>query len=116
MVEYELRMLKSDLQLNVKKPGYLFSYAASFITCFFIGYSLSLAPEYFLLGNYLQVVAESEVIVYDILTTLFSLLLLCTVLGSLFSQGLGSYISQVDAKILALTPIDSRSIITARAT
>ena len=51
MVEYELRMLKSDLQLNVKKPSYLFSYAASFITCFFIGYSLSLAPEYFLLAS-----------------------------------------------------------------
>jgi hypothetical protein len=114
MVEYELRMLKSALKLNVKKPSYLFSCAASFIACFFIGYSLALAPEYLLLGNYPQVLAESEAIVCDILTTLFSLLLLCTVLGSLFNQGVGSYLGQVDTKILASTPIDSRSIITAK--
>jgi len=114
MVEYELRMLKSALKINVRKPSYLFSYAISFVACFFIGYSLALAPEYLLLGDYPQVLAESEAILYDILTTLFSLLLLYTVLGSLFSHGVGSYIGQVDAKILASTPIDSRSIITAK--
>ena len=114
MVEYELRMLRSALKLNVKKPSYLFSYAISVVACFSIGYSLALAPEYLLLGNYPQVLAESEAIVYDILTTLFSLLLLYTVLGSLFSHGVGTYIGQVDAKILASTPIDSRSIITAK--
>jgi hypothetical protein len=114
MVEYELRMFWSTLRLNIKKPTYILSHVALLLTCLFIGYSFALAPEYFILGGYSQVVAESETVVFDMLTVLFALLLLYTVLRGLFDQGLRSYVGQADFNVLVLTPIDSRCIVMAK--
>jgi len=114
MVEYELRMLISTLRLNIRKPTYILSHTALILTCLFIGYCLALAPEYFLLEGYPQVLDESEATALDMLTMLLTFLLLYTVLRGLFDQGLRSYVSQPDFSILVLTPINSRCIVTAK--
>ncbi len=114
MVEYELRMLISTLRLNVRKPTYILSHTALILTCLFIGYSFALAPEYFLLEGYPQVLDESEAIALDMLTMPLAFLLLYTVLQGLFDQGLRSYVSQPDFSILVLTPVNSRCIVTAK--
>ena len=114
MVEYELHMLRSNLELNIRKPSYILSHTALLLTCLLIGVSLALAPEYFLLEEYPQVLVRSQEILNNILTTLFALLLLYTVMRSLFSQGLRVYVASVDFDVMVLTPIDSRSIVTGK--
>jgi len=114
MVKYELLMLRSTFRLNLRKPTYLLSYAALLFACLFVGYCFALAPEYFLLVGYSQVLTEWEAVALDMLTLLFAILLLYTVLRAVFDQGLRTYVGQADFSILVSTPVDSRCIIMAK--
>jgi hypothetical protein len=114
MIKNELGMIRTSLQLNARKPSYVASHTALIFTSLIIGVSLALAPEYLLPNGHSLFPAESETLIRNILTTLFTLLLLYMALRSLFGPGIRSYVSKADAGVLALTPVSVRSIIMAK--
>ena len=114
MIKNELGMLTTSLQLNLRKPSYVASHTALILTSFIVGVSLALTPEYMLLNGHSFSLTESEALIRNVLTALFTLLLFYTALRSLFGPGVRSYMSKADAGVLALTPVSVRSIIMAK--
>ena len=114
MIKNELGMLRTSLQLNARKPSYVASHAALVVTSLVVGVSLALAPEYMLPNGHSFSLAESEALIRNVLTALFTLLLLYTALRSLSGLGVRGCMSRADAGVLALTPVSVRSIVMAR--
>jgi len=113
MVRTELQMLRTSFELNMRKPSYVASHIALFLTCLVIGVSLALTPQYLLPDQNPPDLASSDV-ARDALSAFFALMLLYTVLRGVFSKGVRNYVTQTDADFLAFTPVTPRSIVTAK--
>ena len=114
MVKNELLMLRTSIALNVTKPSYVVSHTALFLTCLIIGVSIALTPQYLFLDHYPSSLTNSDVTVRNVLSTLFALMLLYTLLRGVFSQGVRNYMTTADNDFLALTPVNPRSLVIAK--
>ena len=114
MVKYELLMLRTSFELNVRKPSYVASHIALFLTCLIIGVSFALTPQYLFPDQNPLGSASSDVVARNVLSAFFALMLLYTVLRGVFSKGVRNYMTRADADFLAFTPVNPRSLVTAK--
>ncbi|MEM2887977.1 MAG: hypothetical protein QXI71_00630 [Candidatus Bathyarchaeia archaeon] len=114
MIKYELIMLRTSLALNVRKPSYVASHTALFLTALIVGVSIALSPQYLIMDNYPSGLSGSKADIQNILGILFAFLLLYTLLRGVFSQGVRNYITTADNDFLALTPINAQSLVFAK--
>ena len=114
MVKTELHMLRTSFELNMRKPSYIASHIALFLTCLVIGVSLALTPQYLLPDQNPLDLSSSDAVARNALSAFFALMLLYTVLRGVFSKGVRNYVTQTDADFLAFTPVTPRSLVTAK--
>jgi hypothetical protein len=103
-----------SIELNIRKPSYIFSHIALFLTCLIIGITLALTPQFLLMDQFPLGLTSPDVIVRNVLTTLFALMLLYTLLRGVFSQGVRNCMASADIDLLALAPVDPRSLVMAK--
>ena len=111
MVRTEMQMLQTSFELNMRKPSYVASHIALFLTCLVIGVSLALTPQY-LFPDQTYVDLTSSDVARDALSAFFALMLLYTGLRGVFSKGVRNYVTITDADFLAFTPVKPRSLVT----
>ncbi|MBS7614994.1 hypothetical protein KEJ18_04610 [Candidatus Bathyarchaeota archaeon] len=107
-------MLRASFALNVRRPSYVASHTALFLTALIVGVSLALAPKYLIIDNYSSGFFGSKADVQNLLGILFAFLLLYTLLRGVFSQGVRNYMTTADNDFLALTPINAQSLVVAK--